>query len=94
MMGNRGIVPLDLWPMETTVDIRKTVKTLTQDTPRSQIKVGGTATVRGDWLVQVEEAGLGEDGRLHCKGHVISRPLCAETLVRGETHPQIFWIAY
>ncbi len=65
-----------------------------QNTPRHQIVIGGFAKIMdGEWLGKVEEAWVDEVGALRCKGHVVSRPLMAETLVRGETHPEIFWKA-
>jgi hypothetical protein len=69
--------------------VRRTVK----DTPRSQIVVGRTANIMDGWLVQVDEAWVDERGQLRCRGPVISRPLCADTLVRGEQHNRFFWVA-
>jgi hypothetical protein len=64
-----------------------------QATPRSQIVVGGFAKNSSGWLLKVDEAWVDDQGALRCKGHVVSRPLMAETLVRGETHPEFFWTA-
>ncbi|MDG4574472.1 MAG: hypothetical protein P9C36_02715 [Defluviicoccus sp.] len=41
-------------------------------------------------LYAVDEVEVTEKGRLRVTAHIVSRPLCAETLLHGETHPTVF----
>lgn len=58
---------------------------------RSQIRVGGYLSDVGpnNALVVVDEVEVTESGRLRVTTHVVSRALCADTLVHGERHPTV-----
>lgn len=57
---------------------------------RADIRGPGQMFQHLDTFYAVDEVEVTENGRLRVTAHIVSRPLCAETLVRGETHPTVF----
>ena len=57
---------------------------------RHDIRGPGQMVQDGDVFYAIDEVEVTDRGRLRVTAHIVSRRLCADTLVRGETHPTVF----